>query len=104
MLNDHNKVLNNFEVHHLGLIHEVGSFGMTFKALRQHIFKAFASEINEIKKKEISWCEVDFGLSTNQQLEIDDEFNSYFFMRIVQFYVDNIFVQRTELWLILKTI
>ena len=54
MLNDHNKVLPNFEVHHLGLIHEVGSFGMTFKALRQHIFKAFASEINEIKKKEIS--------------------------------------------------
>ena len=58
----------------------------------------------KLKEKEFSWCEVDFGLSKNQQLEIDDEFNSYFFMRIVQFYVDNIFVQRTELWLILKTI
>ena len=27
-----------------------------------------------------------------------------FFMRIVQIYVDKIFVQRTELWLIFKTI
>ena len=58
----------------------------------------------KLKEKEFSWCEVDFGLSKNQRLEVDDEFNSYFFMRIVQFYVDNIFVQRTELWLILKTI
>ena len=46
----------------------------------------------------------DLCSSKNQRLEVDDEFNSYFFMRIVQFYVDNIFVQRTELWLILKTI
>ena len=45
MLNDHKKVLHNFEIHHLGLIHEVGSFGMTFKALRQHILKPFANEI-----------------------------------------------------------
>ena len=45
MLNDHNKALHNSEVHHLDLMHEVGSFGMTFKALRQHILKSFASEI-----------------------------------------------------------
>ena len=45
MLNDHNKALHNFEVHPLDLMHEVGSFGMTFKALRQHILKSFASEI-----------------------------------------------------------
>ena len=47
----------------------------------------------KFQKKEKKFCEVDLCLSKNQQLEIDDECNSYFFMRVVLSYVDNIFVQ-----------
>ena len=50
-------------------------------------------------KREISWYEVDHCLCKVELLKLDDKF----FMRVVQFDVD-IFVQRTELWMILKTI
>ena len=65
----------NFEVHHLGFMQEVGSFGMISR-LWGNIFKLFLKVRYEIyfKKKEISWYEVDLCLCENQQLEIDDKF------------------------------
>ena len=58
-----------------------------------------------IKKREISpYLWVDHCLCKVQQLEVEDKFIRIFFIRIVQFDVGKIFVQGTELWLILKTI
>ena len=96
-----------------------------FSSLWGIVFEPFASKRwNLCEKSKISWYVVDhcssakfnnWKLTTSLLLwlVIHEMFvkwymkwkvYSYFCMKIMQFSVDNIFVQRTELWLIFKTI